>query len=41
MAFVSGLIRETSYNPAARFEIKVSEAEFRRNRAGRVLMARI
>ena len=30
-----------SYNPAAKFEIKVSEVEFRRNAAGRMLMARI
>jgi len=30
-----------SYNPAAKFEIKVSEVEFRRNQAGRMLMARI
>ena len=30
-----------TYNPAARFEIKVSEVEFRRNAAGRMLMARI
>jgi acetyl esterase len=31
----------TAYNPAAKFEIKVSEVEFRRNQAGRMLMARI
>ncbi|HEV2983905.1 MAG TPA: alpha/beta hydrolase [Vicinamibacterales bacterium] len=31
----------TAYDPAARFEIKVSEVEFRRNAAGRMLMARI
>jgi acetyl esterase/lipase len=30
-----------AYDPAARFEIKVSEVEFRRTRAGRILMARI
>ncbi len=30
-----------AYDPAARFEIKVSEVEFRRNSAGRMLMARI
>ncbi len=29
------------YDPAAKFEIKVSEVEFRRNAAGRMLMARI
>jgi acetyl esterase len=32
---------KTPYNPAARFEIKVSEVDFRRTRAGRMLMARI
>jgi acetyl esterase/lipase len=31
----------TAYDPTGRFEIKVSEVEFRRTRAGRVLMARI
>jgi acetyl esterase len=31
----------TAYDPAAKFDIKVSEVEFRRNRAGRMLMARI
>src|SRR5229473_2674059 len=31
----------TTYDPAATFEIEVSEVEFRRNRAGRMLMARI
>src|SRR5258706_2005701 len=31
----------TSYDPAAKFEIKVSEVEFRRTAAGRTLMARI
>ena len=30
-----------SYNPAAKFEIKVSEVEYRRTKAGRQLMARI
>ncbi len=30
-----------TYDPAARFEIKVSEVELRRNPAGRMLMARI
>jgi acetyl esterase len=30
-----------SYDPAARFEIAVSDIEFRRNRAGRMLMARV
>lgn len=32
---------KTSYNPAARFEFQVSEVEFRRTPAGRMLMARI
>jgi acetyl esterase/lipase len=31
----------TPYDPAAKFQIKVSEVEFRRNAAGRMLMARI
>ena len=30
-----------AYDPAAKFEVKVSEVEFRRNAAGRTLMARI
>ena len=30
-----------NYNPAAKLDIKVSEVEFRRNTAGRMLMARI
>jgi len=30
-----------SYNPAAKFDVKVSEVEYRRNQAGRHLMARI
>ena len=30
-----------SYNPAAKFDIKVSEVEYRRTKAGRQLMARI
>jgi acetyl esterase len=32
---------KTTYDPAARFEITVSEVEVRRNAAGRMLMARI
>jgi acetyl esterase/lipase len=32
---------KTSYDPTARFEIKVSEVDFRRTSAGRMLMARI
>jgi len=31
----------TAYDPGAKFEINVSEVEFRRNQAGRMLMARI
>jgi acetyl esterase len=31
----------TAYNPAAKLEIDVSEVELRRNKAGRMLMARI
>lgn len=31
----------TAYNPAAKFELKVSEVEFRRTPGGRTLMARI
>ena len=32
---------KTAYDPAGKFEIKVSEVEFRRTKAGRMLMARI
>ncbi len=41
---VSGLAPRAAlaaYDPAAKFELKVSEVEFRRNAAGRTLMARI
>ncbi len=31
----------TRYDPAARFDLTVSEVEFRRNQAGRLLMARV
>ena len=31
----------TSYDPAAKFELKVSEVDFRRTPGGRQLMARI
>jgi acetyl esterase len=34
-------VAKTTYDPGARFEIKVSEVEVRRNSAGRMLMARI
>jgi acetyl esterase/lipase len=43
-AGVVGLSSRTAhaaYDPAAKFELKVSEVEFRRNGAGRMLMARI
>src|SRR5579864_87186 len=32
---------KTAYDPAAHFELNISEVEFRRNAAGRMLMARI
>jgi acetyl esterase/lipase len=34
-------VARTSYDPAGQFEIKVSETELRRTKAGRILMARI
>jgi acetyl esterase/lipase len=37
----AGANAATAYDPTARFEIKVSEVEFRRTAAGRTLMARI
>jgi acetyl esterase/lipase len=37
----AGASKGTAYDPAATFEIKVSEVEFRRTAAGRTLMARI
>src|SRR5881396_1451451 len=37
----AGANTRTTYDPAATFEIKVSEVELRRTRAGRTLMARI
>jgi acetyl esterase/lipase len=36
-----GLLMKTAYDPAARFELKVSEVDFRRAASGRMLMARI
>ena len=36
-----GSTAAAAYDPAARFEITVTEAELRRNKAGRMLMARI
>ena len=35
------MLTKTAYDPAARFEIEISEVEFRRTAAGRQLMARI
>jgi acetyl esterase/lipase len=37
----TGVLRRIPYDPAARFDLNVSEVEFRRNRSGRLLMARI
>src|SRR5918993_928813 len=37
----TGLAAKATYDPSAKFAIKVSEVEFRRNTAGRMLMARI
>jgi acetyl esterase/lipase len=36
-----GSLMNTPYDPAAKFELKVSEVEFRRTASGRTLMARI
>src|SRR5437867_2674455 len=36
-----GSVMKTAYDPAAKFELKVSEVEFRRAVSGRVLMARV
>ena len=36
-----GPLMQTAYDPATRFELKVSEVEFRRAASGRMLMARI
>src|SRR5262249_47156005 len=37
----AGHAAAVAYNPAATFDITVNEVEFRRNRAGRTLMARV
>ena len=37
----AGATTATAYDPGAKFEITVSEVEFRRNSAGRMLMARV
>jgi acetyl esterase/lipase len=36
-----GTLMKTAYDPAAKFDLKVSEVEFRKTEAGRQLMARI
>jgi len=41
VAGLSSRAAHAAYDPAAKFELKVSEVEFRRNAAGRMLMARI
>ena len=41
VAGLSSRPAHAAYDPAAKFELKVSEVEFRRNAAGRLLMARI
>src|SRR5437773_12486405 len=38
---VSATETRTAYDPAAKFDLNVSEVDFRRSRAGRMLMARI
>ncbi len=38
---LAGANAKTAYDPAARFDLDVSESELRRNAAGRMLMARI
>jgi len=40
-ADAAGANAKTAYDPTAKFELKVSEVEFRKNAAGRQLMARI
>jgi len=41
VAGLSARAAHAAYDPQAKFELKVSEVEFRRNAAGRMLMARI
>jgi acetyl esterase/lipase len=41
VAGLSSRAAHAAYDPAAKFDLKVSEVEFRRNAAGRMLMARI
>jgi acetyl esterase/lipase len=41
VARATGTVAAVSYDPAAKFEITVSEVEFRRTQAGRMLMARV
>jgi acetyl esterase len=40
-AYIKTPYKKAPYNPTARFDVKVSEVDFRRTRAGRMLMARI
>jgi acetyl esterase/lipase len=37
----AGLRADAAYDPGAKFDVSVTETEFRRNRAGRMLMARV
>jgi acetyl esterase len=41
LPLTSRLLARTAYDPAAKFDITVSEVELRRNSAGRMLMARV
>ena len=41
MPAFAGLNMKTPYDPGAKFDVKVSEVEYRRTKAGRALMARI
>ena len=41
MPAFAGLNMKTPYDPGAKFDVKVSEIEYRRTKAGRALMARI
>jgi acetyl esterase/lipase len=40
-SLAGGLLMKTAYDPAAKFDLKVSEVEFRRAVSGRMLMARV
>jgi len=41
LGFVAGFRMSASYDPGAKFDLKVSEIEYRRNTTGRALLARI